>query len=324
MTEFDLIRQFFTHPLRHTVLGVGDDAALMQPRAGKIIAVSSDMLVAGRHFFPHTDPYRLGRKTLTVNLSDMAAMGAEPRWVTLSAAIPSADIQWIKPFAQGFFDEAQAHNVDWVGGDTTSGPLNLAVTIIGEVTAHQALRRDTAQLDDDIWVSGTLGDAAMGLAILNHLLRLPSEDQAFCVGRLEQPTARVSLGLRLAGVAHAAIDLSDGLVADLGHILSASGVGADLYLEQLPMSSVLKNCSYSGQVREAMLNGGDDYELCFTASPDAAEQVLAAANLAQTPVTQIGKVVSTLGTRVLDANGDRVIVKRQGFDHFAEQSAQQQ
>jgi len=324
VSEFDLIRQFFTHPQRHTVLGVGDDAALMQPRPGKVIAVSSDMLVAGRHFFPDTDPYRLGRKTLAVNLSDMAAMGAEPRWVTLSIAIPSANPQWLKPFAQGFFDEAQANDVDWVGGDTTSGPLNMSVTIMGEVSVDQALRRDGAKLGDDIWVSGTIGDAAMGLAVLKNQVRFGSEDQDYCVRRLEQPIARVDLGMQLAGLAHSAIDLSDGLMADLDHILKASGKGADLYFEKLPISAALKNCPYSAQVREVMLGGGDDYELCFTASADSEEAIQKAASCAHTPVTKIGKVVSALGLRVLDANGNLVTVKRRGFDHFADQSAQQQ
>ena len=324
VSEFDLIRQFFTHPHRHTVLGVGDDAALIQPRPGKVIAVSSDMLVAGRHFFPDTDPYRLGRKTLAVNLSDMAAMGAEPRWATLSIAMPSADTQWLQPFAQGFFDEAQVHDVDWVGGDTTSGPLNLSVTIMGELSADQAMRRDAAKLGDDIWVSGTIGDAAMGLAVLKNQVRFGSEDQDYCVRRLEQPTARVDLGLQLAGLAHSAIDLSDGLMADLGHILKASGMGADLYLAQLPMSAALKNCPYPAQVSEVMLSGGDDYELCFTASADSEEAINEAARVAHTPVIKIGKVVSTLGLRVIDANGNLVIAKRRGFDHFAEQSAQQQ
>jgi thiamine-monophosphate kinase len=324
VSEFDLIRQFFTHPHRHTLLGVGDDAALMQPRPGKVIAVSSDMLVAGRHFFPDTDPYRLGRKSLAVNLSDMAAMGAEPRWMTLSIAIPRSDPQWLKPFAQGFWDEAQAHHVDWVGGDTTSGPLNISVTILGEVTAEQALRRDRAKVGDDIWVSGTIGDAGMGLAILQNQVRWNSEDQAYCVSRLEQPTARVSLGLKLAGVAHAGIDISDGLIADLGHILKASDVGADLYLSQLPMSSALQRCPYPAQVRDVMLGGGDDYELCFTAAPESEEAVLNAARLAETPVSKIGKVVETAGCRVKDPDGNAVRTQRHGFDHFAEQSAQQQ
>ena len=324
MSEFDLIRQFFTHPPNHTVLGVGDDAALIQPRPGKVIAVSSDMLVAGRHFFPDTDPYRLGRKTLAVNLSDMAAMGAEPRWVTLSIAIPSANPQWLQPFAQGFFDEAQANDVDWVGGDTTSGPLNMSVTIMGEVSADHALRRDGAKLGDDIWVSGTIGDAAMGLAVLKNQVRFGSEDQDYCVRRLEQPIARVDLGMQLAGLAHSAIDLSDGLMADLDHILKASGKGADLYFEKLPISAALKNCPYSAQVREVILGGGDDYELCFTASADSEEAIQKAASCAHTPVTKIGKVVSALGLRVLDANGNLVTVKRRGFDHFADQSAQQQ
>lgn len=324
MSEFDLIRQFFTHPHSHTLLGVGDDAALIQPRPGKVIAVSSDMLVAGRHFFPDTDPYRLGKKSLTVNLSDLAAMGAEPRWVTLSIAIPSADPQWLKPFAQGFWEEAQAHRVDWVGGDTTSGPLNISVTIIGEVTADQALRRDAAKLGDDIWVSGTIGDAGMGLAILKNQVRWDKAHQDYCVGRLEQPSARVELGLRLVGLAHAAIDVSDGLIADLSHILKVSGVGATLDLEHIPMSAALKECPYPGQVREVMLSGGDDYELCFTASPDAEESILQLAGVAGTPVSKIGKVVEEPGVRVIDGKGKVFVPQRRGFDHFAEQSAQQQ
>jgi thiamine-monophosphate kinase len=323
VSEFDLIQKYFTRPSEHTLLGVGDDAALMQLRPGKVLAVSTDMLVAGRHFFPDTDPYRLGRKTLAVNLSDLAAMGAEPRWTVLSLAIPQPDSSWLKPFAQGFYDEAQAHHVDWVGGDTTSGPLNVSVTIMGEVEQDLALQRSGAQVGDDIWVSGTLGDAAMGLACLNNQIRLAQEGKDFCVLRLEQPTARVDLGLRLAGLAHAAIDLSDGLMADLGHLLTASAVGADIAFAALPQSVALQKCPYPAQVQEVMLGGGDDYELCFTASPEVEQRIVEAGRLAQTQVTKIGTIVSTRGLRVLDPKGALIIPKRRGFDHFAEQSAQQ-
>ena len=320
--EFDLIRRHFTHTGQHTLLGVGDDAALLAPTPGTVIAVSSDMLVAGRHFITDTDPERLGHKAMAVNLSDLAAMGATPRWALLALALPRIEECWVEAFARGFQSEARSHGVDWVGGDTTGGPLNLAVTILGEVDPRKALRRSGGRAGDDVWVSGTLGDAALGLAALQNRFPLTGDDLEHCVRRLEQPTARVALGQALAGVAHAALDVSDGLLADLGHVLEASGVGADLEFDRVPVSAALRDRREHPLVREAILAGGDDYELCFTADPSAAGAVLAAAAAAGTQVQCIGSLSVVPGLRVRDRAGQLIVTRRRGYDHFAEQAQQ--
>ena len=321
-SEFDLIRRYFTHPAVHTLLGVGDDAALLMPAPGLALAVSADMLVAGRHFLADTDATRLGHKALAVNLSDLAAMGATPRWALLSIALPRADDAWLERFAAGFLAEAQAHGVDWVGGDTTGGPLNLSVTILGEVDPAGALRRSGARAGDSIWVSGTLGDAALGLACLQDRYPLPADVRAACIARLERPTPRVALGQKLAGLAHAAIDLSDGLLADLGHVLTASGVGADLNYALFPLAPFLAGRADQPLVIEAVLAGGDDYELCFTAPAAAERAILAAAAESATDVRRIGSVSDEPGLRVRDAEGVYLRAQRQGFDHFATQAQQ--
>lgn len=315
--EFDLIARHFTHPGRHTLLGVGDDAALLVPAPGKVLAVSTDMLVEGRHFIPGTDPERLGHKAMAVNLSDLAAMGARPRWALLAIALPAADQGWLAAFARGFVEEARAAGVDWVGGDTTCGPLNLAVTVLGEVDAQSALRRSGGRLGDQVWVSGTLGDAAIGLACLQQRHPLAGAAREHCVRRLEWPTPRIALGQALAGIAHAALDVSDGLLADLGHLTEASGQGAELEFERLPLSPALAGQRHQDAVREAVLAGGDDYELCFTASPADHDAVLAAAAAAGTPVQRIGVLVAEPGIRVRDAAGALVHARRAGYDHFA-------
>lgn len=312
MSEFGLIRRHFTRPAPGALLGVGDDAALLQPTPGHVLAVSTDMLVSGTHFFPDADPFLLGHKTLAVNLSDMAAMGALPRWATLAIALPAEEEDWLTQFSAGFFALAQQHNVALVGGDTTRGPLTLSVTILGEVPPDQALRRDGAQAGDDIWVSGELGAAALALAHLQGRVNMENADYAACARRLHQPQPRVALGLALCGIAHSAIDISDGLLADLGHILDASVVGAELDSEALPVSPPLREYR---QTRLA-LNGGDDYELCFTAAPqrrDAIEQL--AVRLAL-PLTRIGRVTAEPGCRLRDAHGAQITLEERGYDHF--------
>ena len=234
-SEFDLIRRFFTRETPSAVLGVGDDAALLAPTPGMQLAVSTDMLVEGRHFAPQDGPGTVGHKSLAVNLSDMAAMGATPRWVTLALALPGADEVWLRGFAGGFFSLAQKFGVELVGGDTTRGPLNICVQIIGEVPPGLALRRDGARSGDEIWVSGVLGDAALALAHLQRRVELMPLEAASCLPRLRVPQPRVALGLALRGVASCAIDISDGLLADLGHILECSGVGAEIHFEALPL-----------------------------------------------------------------------------------------
>lgn len=312
-SEFDLIARYFTRPSPAALLGVGDDAALLQPAPGMVLAVSSDMLVSGRHFFADADPYALGHKTLAVNLSDLAAMGARPRWATLSLALPKVDEGWLEAFSAGFFDIAQRFNVDLVGGDTTSGPLNLSVTVIGEVPAQQALRRDGAKVGDEIWVSGELGGAALGLRYLQGKVNLSEPQAAACLQRLHQPQPRVALGMALRGVASAAIDVSDGLLADLGHVLQRSGLGAQLELALIPAATALDD---SEVALACLLAGGDDYELCFTAHPDHAAGVFSAAASAGVSVSRIGVLTATPGCRVLAANGKSIEMKVRGYDHF--------
>ncbi len=316
-SEFDLIQRFFTRPAASAVLGVGDDAALLQVSAGKLLAVSSDMLVADRHFLPDTDPYLLGHKTLAVNLSDLAAMGASPRWATLALALPGVDESWLSAFSRGFFDLADRFGVELVGGDTTAGPLNLCVTIFGE-TGPRPLRRDAAQAGDDIWVSGTLGGAALGLAHLLGKTALNESDAAACLDRLHQPEPRIALGGALAELTRvAAIDISDGLLADLGHILERSAAGADIQLKHLPAHPSLQSLPDSALAQRCLLAGGDDYELCFTAPTQDAPGILAAAEAAGVAVSRVGCITANAGLRVLDQNGVQLPIKERGFDHFA-------
>lgn len=312
MSEFGLIRRHFTRPAPGALLGVGDDAALLQPTPGHVLAVSADMLVSGTHFFPDADPFLLGHKTLAVNLSDMAAMGALPRWATLAIALPAEEEDWLTQFSAGFFALAQQHNVALVGGDTTRGPLTLSVTILGEVLPDQALRRDGAQAGDDIWVSGELGAAALALAHLQGRVNLEDADYAACARRLHQPQPRVALGLALRGIAHSAIDISDGLLADIGHILEASAVGAELDGEALPVSLQLREYR---QTRLA-LNGGDDYELCFTAAPQRRDAIEHLAVRLALPLTRIGRVTAEPGCRLRDAHGAQITLEERGYDHF--------
>ncbi|MDD5241353.1 MAG: thiamine-phosphate kinase [Sulfuricella sp.] len=316
-SEFDLIRRYFTRPTRHTLLGVGDDAALLRPTPGMELAVSTDMLVAGKHFFPGDDPRKLGHKALAVNLSDMAAMGATPRWVTLSLALPDADEDWLKGFAEGFFEIAQTYSVDLIGGDTTCGPLNLCVQIMGEVPAGMALRRSGAKPDDEIWVSGHLGDAALALAHLQRRIELAPEAVAACLPALHTPVPRVALGEALVGIAHSAIDISDGLLADLSHILEASGVAAEVRFPALPASIFLVARLHEEAARTCLLAGGDDYELCFTAPPSRHEEVMAISRELTLPLTAIGMIRSGTGLRLLDAAGQEMKTGAMGFDHFA-------
>jgi thiamine-monophosphate kinase len=312
MSEFDLIQRYFTRPTPGTLLGVGDDAALLKTSVGKVLAISSDMLVSGTHFFPNADPYLLGHKTLAVNLSDMAAMGATPRWATLAIALPTADEAWLRQFSAGFFALAEQHHLELIGGDTTRGPLNLCVTIFGEVTAHQALRRSGAQVGDEIWVSGQLGDAALALAHLQGRVALSEADFSTAAIALHQPQPRVSLGLHLLDVATSAIDISDGFTGDLSHILEASGVGAEVYFTALPASPRLQR--YPQLKKQCVLGGGDDYELCFTApaSRHTDVQHLGTSNL---PVTCVGRIVAEQTCRVIDAAGNTIHSER-SYDHF--------
>jgi thiamine-monophosphate kinase len=278
------------------------------------------MLVSGRHFFADVDPQALGHKTLAVNLSDIAAMGAVPRWALLALALPEDDPAWLAAFARGLFALADGYGVDLVGGDTTRGPLNLCVTLMGEVPTGQAVRRSGARPGDDVYVSGALGDAALAVAAMKGLTRLEAGELASCRARLERPTPRVALGQRLRGVASAMLDVSDGLTGDLGHILDASGVGAVLDVAAIPCSPALdaKRCgSESVLALQCLVAGGDDYELCFTAPPSAAARIVAIAGEVALPLTPIGRIVADRGLVVRDMQGVPLAQLPQAFDHFA-------
>jgi thiamine-monophosphate kinase len=314
LSEFDLIQRFFTRPSPRTILGVGDDAALLHVADGMELAVSTDMLVSGTHFFPDADPYFLGHKTLAVNLSDLAAMGAAPRWATLAVSLPNADENWLQRFSAGFFALAEEHGVELVGGDTTRGPLNLCVTIMGEVPKGKALRRSSAKVGDDIWVSGTLGVAALGLAHLQGKITLPENDRLSCLAALHQPQPRVALGTALRGIAHSAIDISDGLLADLGHILESSNVGAELQFVAIPKIAAqdLDESLY----RHCVLSGGDDYELCFTAPAARFGEIADIASKLQLPLARIGSINAGQNCTVRTAEGGVLKIKESGYDHF--------
>lgn len=333
MGEFDLIRRYFAQPAAQLwggavappslVLGIGDDCALLAPEPGQQLAISSDMLVEGRHFFADVDPATLGHKALAVNLSDLAAMGATPLGFTLALALPQADEAWLAAFSQGLLALAQQHACPLVGGDTTRGPLNLCITVFGQVPVGQALRRSGARVGDDIYLSGTVGDARLALeALLGHTT-LPADALQRTRQRLECPTPRLALGHALRGIATAAADVSDGLLGDLGHILTASGVGAELWPEALRQSAAV-----SPDVRQqapelawpCILAGGDDYELVFTAPPSARQAVQAVAQSTHTTATRMGRVTAGRGVVLLGADDQPLppggIPVVSGFDHF--------
>jgi thiamine-monophosphate kinase len=327
MGEFDLIARYFTRPAARAVLGVGDDCALLQPAPGTQLAISSDMLVEGRHFFADVDPLTLGHKALAVNLSDLAACGARPLAFTLALALPRVDEAWLAAFSRGLLALADAHGCELVGGDTTQGPLNICITVFGEVPVlggqSRALLRSGAKAGDDVYVSGTLGDARLALDALRGTLALPADLLAQARRRLEQPTPRVALGQALRGIASAAIDVSDGLIGDLGHILRASGTGATMdtaAITPLLASRTHPDWASAGigpdKQLECVLAGGDDYELAFTAPVSAREAVQAAAGLAGTPVTRIGRMDAGPGLRLVDAQGTALSQRFSSFDHF--------
>src|SRR3989454_11726295 len=304
--------------LFRSVLGVGDDCALLRPDPGMLLAVSTDMLTAGSHFFPDAEPGRLGHKAVAVNLSDLAAMGADPRWAPLAIALPEADEKWIAAFAQGFFRLAGRWQMELVGGDTTRGPLAISVTVIGEVPPGLALRRDGALAGDDIWVSGATGEAALALAYLQRRVRLEGPAREACLERLHAPEPRVELGGRLRGLARSAIDISDGLLADLGHVLEASGVGAELAWESLPRATAIAECADPALAADCLLAGGDDYELVFTAPPSKRAEIDAVGKDLGISLTRIGAAVPGKPVATLrDAQGKIISASRKGFDHFA-------
>ena len=320
MGEFDLIERFFQRPARRAVLGVGDDCALIQPAAGQQLAISSDMLVEGRHFLSTVDPVRLGHKALAVNLSDLAACGATPVAFTLALALPRADHAWLDGFSRGLFQLADAQGCELIGGDTTQGPLTISITVFGEVPPDQALLRHAAQAGDDIWVSGTLGDARLALEVFRGNCQISGEAFERSRMRMECPTPRVELGQALRGVAHAAIDVSDGLLGDLGHILKRSGVGAQIDTAWVQGSAAITpdvlGLPWPRRL-DCVLAGGDDYELLFTAPVLHRERVHAVASDVDVPVTRIGRISAETGLRVLDPQGQSINRRFASFDHFS-------
>ena len=313
--EFELIARHFTRPVRRAVLGVGDDCALLAPTPGMQLAVSSDMLVEGRHFLSTVAPERLGHKALAVNLSDLAACGAEPLAFTLALAMPRAEESFLAPFAQGLFELAEAHGIELVGGDTTQGPLNICITVFGQVPAGAALLRSGARPGDDLYLSGTVGDARLALEVLRGTVALSGDGFERVRTAMELPQPRVALGLALRGLASSAIDLSDGLLGDLGHVLARSGVGATVRVDHLPHSVVLAGQPLAMR-RECLLAGGDDYELLFTAPPARHDEVLDAGRRAAAALTCIGRIEQAPGLRVVDADQRPVAAPYRSFDHF--------
>ena len=327
--EFDLIERFFKqrsvdHPNSAIELGIGDDCALINPSNNQQIAISTDMLVEGRHFLLGADPYLLGRKCLAVNLSDLAAMGASPVGFTLAIAMPEVKVDWLESFANGLWDIANEHDCQLIGGDTTAGPLTISITIFGYVPKDQSLGRHKAQVGDDIWISHQVGDARLSLGALRQEWALSAEEFSAVSQRMHNPTPRTELGKNLVGLAHAAIDISDGLLGDLNHILQQSSVSADILIDQVPGSKTLNSKSIELQ-RLCKLTGGDDYELCFTAPKDKFSQLEDLSSRLGLTLTKIGSIIEQAPTqrliRLIDNNGQELSSSLseqylKSFDHF--------
>jgi thiamine-monophosphate kinase len=331
--EFAVIQRFFktgaqamhSNKDQNITLGIGDDCALLKPVVGEEIAITSDMLVEGRHFFSNANPALLGRKALAVNLSDLAAMGARPLGFTLAIALPRPDVIWLEAFCEGLFAIANEFSCPLIGGDTTAGPLTISITAFGSIPAEKAIRRSGAKPGEDIWISGTTGDARLTLAALRHEILIPEDDLKQIESRMHDPIPRVNLGLRLRDIASAALDVSDGLLGDLQHILEQSQVSADILLEHIPKSLILKKQAEDIQHQFAAC-GGDDYEICFTA-PVAQRQVIKAISKdLNLPITHIGQITKMSNAqaivRLLDADGKLIsdteaAALLKSFDHFA-------
>lgn len=327
MGEFELIERFFqrrTKSASGIELGIGDDCALISPASGMQLAISSDMLVEGRHFLSTVSPEALGHKALAVNLSDLAACGAKPLGFTLALALPRADAAWAEGFSRGLFALADQHDCTLIGGDTTAGPSNICITVFGEVPRGAALLRSGARDGDDIYVSGLPGQARLALEAFRGTIALPQEDFAALRERMERPTPRVALGQALRGLATSAIDVSDGLLGDFNHVLKASGLGAIIDLNAI--DSIANSADFMraqglfdiNSMRSMVLAGGDDYELVFTAPPSHRQAVLAAAAQAQTRITHIGQTRQEPGLWLRAADGSLQANSYASFDHFKE------
>jgi thiamine-monophosphate kinase len=319
MGEFELIERFFKRAARQADVGIGDDCAIWTPSPGHQLALSADMLVEGRHFLSSVNPRDLGHKALAVNLSDLAACGATPRAFLLSLSLPKVDEVWLSGFSEGLFTLADAHGCELIGGDTTQGPLNVSITVMGEVPAHQAILRSGAQVGDDLYVSGHLGDARLALEAFRNTVSLPQTVFELARSRMERPEPRTALGVSLRGVATAMADISDGLLGDLGHILKASCVGADIQIDSI-QNLMLTGGAWSCPaelLQRCILAGGDDYELVFTSTPTSRQHVESLSVACGTPVTRIGRI--TFDSRLLLLNKDGSVLPNSfsSFDHFA-------
>jgi len=319
MGEFDLIERFFKRPAQLADVGIGDDCAIWSPRSGHQLAFSTDMLLEGRHFLSTVDPQSLGHKALAVNLSDLAACGATPKAFLLSLSLPRVDEAWLSGFSSGLFQLADFNQCELIGGDTTQGPLNISITVIGEVPIGQAILRSGAQVGDDLYVSGFLGDARLALEAFRGNISLPENVFKSARLRMELPTPRLRLGQALRGIATSMADISDGLLGDLKHILKASHVGAEIYLSSttgLMLTGSLWSCPTELAIT-CVLSGGDDYELLFTAAPISAEAVQAAAIASDIQVTRIGRITDSNNVVLLDAQGQSLNKQYPSFDHFS-------
>jgi len=312
-SEFEIIERYFKKKMKQTALGVGDDAAMIHVRNNYQLAISSDMLIENIHFLKNTNPSHLGWKSLAVNLSDIAAMGATPKWATLSISLPKINHAWLKKFSKGFFKCADKFGIDLIGGDTTKGPLSISITIMGESKKDEALLRSGAKINDDIWVTGQLGLASMGLANLQGQLKLPPRIKMKCIRALEIPTPKTFLGSYLSRYANSCIDISDGLIQDLRHILKASKVGASLLLNDIPCEKFI----HTSKQYQFVLNGGDDYELLFTAAKKNRPFIKKIAKKTNTPVTMIGNITKKKALNILSEQGKSIKFNPKGFDHFA-------
>lgn len=320
ISEFELIKQYFDDPVAQQrcaglILGIGDDGAIISPRSDHDLIVAVDTLVAGVHFPLTSNPYDIGYRSLAVNLSDLAAMGAEPAWFTLALTLPSADSDWLREFSRGLFELAREHQVALVGGDTTRGPLTISIQMQGHTPSGQALRRDRAKAADQIYVTGYLGDAAGGLKLIQDKQYMAQD--GYLQQRFLRPQPRLEVGQKLRAVAHAAIDISDGLAADIGHIASRSGVGACIELQKIPLSAPLIAAFGWQKGVSFALSGGDDYELCFCAAPAQADEIAAIAKQTAVPITCIGQIRAESGVTFHNAEGEPIGADFEtGYRHF--------
>lgn len=319
MGEFELIERFFKRAARQADVGIGDDCAIWTPKPGHQLAISADMLVEGRHFLSTVNPGDLGHKALAVNLSDLAACGATPRAFLLSLSLPRVDEDWLSGFSEGLFALADVQGCELIGGDTTQGPLNVSITVMGEVPAHQAILRSGAQAGDDVYASGHLGDARLALEAFRGTVSLPQSVFELARSRMERPQPRTALGVSLRGVASAMADISDGLLGDLGHILNASCVGAEIdiaAIQNLMLTRDAWACPHD-LLHRCVLSGGDDYELVFTCHPHNRQRLLALSEACSTPVTRIGRITADPRLLLLSEDGAVLPNTFTSFDHFA-------